>query len=156
MTAGTLIAQVDALRPNQYTTAEKLRWLQRLDAQVKLLLHDTHGILPPAGEGAERSEADEGETTPPHLSASLTSSPLWGEEQQADASADYTSDSELLVPAPWDEELYTAWLFSRIDLMNAEIEKYDQSAALFGAAWRQYADFRNRCRRPLGERRWKL
>ena len=31
-----------------------------------------------------------------------------------------------------------------------------QSAALFGAAWRQYADFLNRCRRPLGERRWKL
>ena len=145
MTAGTIIAQVDALRPNQYTTAEKLRWLQRLDAQVKLLLHDTHGGARAVGGAGPYGE----ETDISTVGGDALGAP-------ADASADYTADSELLVPAPWDEELYTAWLFSRIDLMNAEIEKYDQSAALFGAAWRQYADFLNRCRRPLGERRWKL
>ena len=60
------------------------------------------------------------------------------------------------MPAPWDEELYTAYLFCRIDLMNAEIDKYNQSAALFAAAWRQLADRLNRSRRPLGERRWKM
>ena len=48
MTAGELIAQVDALRPNHYTEAEKLRWLQRLDGQIALELLDTHA--PPAGE----------------------------------------------------------------------------------------------------------
>ena len=36
MTAGELIAAVDALRPNQYSAEQKLRWLQLLDAK----LHD--------------------------------------------------------------------------------------------------------------------
>ena len=34
MTAGEMIALADRLRPNQYTTADKLRWLERLDGQV--------------------------------------------------------------------------------------------------------------------------
>ena len=120
MTALELIAQVDSLRPNQYGTAEKLRWLQRLDGQLRLELLDRH-------RGA-RPETDD----------------------------PYTEETELLCPFPYGEELYTAYLFCQIDLHNAEIEKYDQSAALFAAAWRQYADYLNRTRRPLGERRWKL
>ena len=35
MTAGEAIAAADALRPNQYSTAQKLQWLRRLDAQTK-------------------------------------------------------------------------------------------------------------------------
>lgn len=122
MTAGELIAQVDALRPNQYSEAEKLRWLRRLDGQLLLELLDSH-------EGGEEA----GQTAEP-----------------------YDAGTELLCSAPWDEELYTSYLFCQIDLMNAEIEKYNQSAALFAAAWRQLADHLNRSRRPRGERRWKL
>ena len=121
MTAGELIAQVDALRPNQYGTEEKLRWLQRLDAQYRREILDTHAI--PAEDAAEEP---------------------------------YTEDSELLCPFPWGEELYTSYLFCQIDLMNAEIEKYNQSAALLAAAWRQAADSVNRALPAKGERRWKL
>ncbi len=131
MTAGALIAQVDALRPNQYAAADKLRALQRLDRQIRLELLETHESDPDA-EGTAPSQTD---------------------SLQEPA---YAADTELLVPAPWDEELYTAYLFCRIDLMNAEIDKYNRSAALFAAAWRQLADRLNRSRRPLGESRWKM
>lgn len=42
MTAGELIAQVDALRPNHYTVEEKLRWLRRIDGQILRELEETH------------------------------------------------------------------------------------------------------------------
>lgn len=132
MTAGALIAQVDALRPNQYPAADKLRWLETLDAQIRSELLETHESVPGEAQAAPPQEAA-GETP-----------------------AAYAAETELLVPAPWDEELYTACLFCRIDLMNAEIERYNQSAALFAAAWRQFADHLNRTRRPLGARGWKL
>lgn len=34
MTAGAILAAVDALRPNQYTSAEKLGWLRLLDGKL--------------------------------------------------------------------------------------------------------------------------
>ena len=165
MTAGALIAQVDALRPNQYTAAEKLRWLQLLDGQVKLLLLDSHQDeravegAGPYGEETDSSTQDERavEGAGPYGEGTDSSTVGGDAPAAADAAeAAYTEDTELLCPAPWDEELYTFFLFCRIDLMNAEIDKYDQSAALFAAAWRQYADAINRARPARGERRWKL
>ena len=126
MTAGELIDRADALRPNHYPRADKLLWLQRLDGQLRRELLDTHEPAP-------------GESAP-----------------DAAAEAPYADATRLLCPAPWDGELYTAYLFAQIDLNPAEIEKYDQSAALFAAAWRQYADWLNRARRPLGLRRWRF
>lgn len=114
MTAGEVISAVDALRPNQYTTEQKLHWLRLLDGQIRLELTESH-------EEADKT-ADEGE---------------------------YTVDTELLAPMPYAGELYTAYLFSRIDLFNAEIQKYNQSAALLSAAWRQLADWYNREHKPL-------
>ena len=35
MTAGDIIALADAERPNSYSTAQKLRWLERIDGQVR-------------------------------------------------------------------------------------------------------------------------
>lgn len=114
MTAAALIAAVDALRPNQYTNAQKLGWLRRLDGQIKVELLDSH-----TGDSVELPDGD------------------------------YTDESELLAVFPYAEELYTAYLFAQIDLNNAEIQKYDQSAALLSSAWRQYADWYNRSAMPL-------
>lgn len=117
MTAGELLARADALRPNAYETAEKLRWLERLDGQIARELIDTH-----AAESAA----------------------------SAAPGAAYTAKSVLLAPEPYGEEVYLAYVFAQIDLNNAEIEKYDQSAALFAAAWRALADDINRRRLPKG------
>ena len=58
--------------------------------------------------------------------------------------AGYTEESELLESGAYAEELYLAYLFAQIDLNNAEIQKYNQSASLLNAAWRALADSYNR------------
>ena len=126
MTAGALIAEVDALRPNQYSAAQKLQWLQRLDGQVKLELEETHEPLPSASQ-TEQS----------------------GEES-------YTAETELRVPFPYDTELYSAYLFCQIDLHTGEISRYNQSLSLLSAAWRQAADWFNRQRLPKSRSGWQL
>ena len=68
----------------------------------------------------------------------------------------YTAATELLVPFPYAEELYTAYILTQMDLLNAEITRYTQSATQLAAAWRQYADWYNRSHAPLGVRRLKL
>ena len=122
MTAGDIIALADAERPNSYSTAQKLRWLERIDGQVLSEIIGTHAEIAPNRR-----------------------------ETQA-----YTADTELLVPFPYAEELYRAYLFTQIDLLNAEITRYTQSATQLAAAWRQYADWYNRSHAPLGVRMLKL
>ena len=53
MTAGEILAAVDRLRPNQYSEAEKLSWLRRLDGQIQTELLDTH-----LGEAGEETAAE--------------------------------------------------------------------------------------------------
>ena len=127
MTAGALIDSVDQLRPNQYSTAQKLQWLQRLDAQIRRELKETHERA--GGESVLNGDAGEGS---------------------------YSAQTELLVRFPYDTELYTAYLFCQIDLHNGEISRYNQSLALLGAAWRQLADAVNRQSLPKSGGGWKL
>ncbi len=124
MTAGELIAQVDRLRPNQYSAEEKLQWLRRIDGQIRRELDGTHEALPAqSGDGADEP---------------------------------YSEDTVLRVGFPYDSELYTAYLFSQIDLHNGEIGKYNQSLTLLSAAWRQLADSINRERLPRQKGGWRL
>ena len=60
MTAGEMIALADRLRPNQYTTEDKLRWLERLDGQVLSEVIGTHAeIAPDAASGTAYTAATE-------------------------------------------------------------------------------------------------
>lgn len=68
----------------------------------------------------------------------------------------YDELSSLLVPEPYGAALYRFWLFAQIDLTNGEILKYNQSLALFNAAWRLYADSLNRASRPVGAGGWRF
>ena len=122
MTAGELIAQVDALRPNQYTLVQKLQWLQRIDGQIRRELEETH----------EAESPDSSREEP------------------------YSEETVLRVAFPYDTELYTAYLFSQIDLHNGEIGRYNQSLTLLAAAWRQLADSINRERQPKSTGGWRL
>ena len=42
MTIAELISKVDALKPNTYTTEDKIGWLSSLDARVKSQIIDAH------------------------------------------------------------------------------------------------------------------
>lgn len=88
--------------------------------------------------------------TPATAPAALTPAPR--PRRGRELELPYDEQTELLAPFPFDEALYTAYLFTHIDLNNAEIGKYDQSAALFEAAWRQFADAYNTSHMPRGVR----
>ena len=52
------------------------------------------------------------------------------------------STQELLVPAPFDS-IYVYWLAANIDLVNQEIDKYNNSASLYDSARLSFADWVN-------------
>ena len=52
ITAGQVLAQVDALTPNQYTRTEKLRWLSQAEGFV---LREIRGVTGPLAELTEGS-----------------------------------------------------------------------------------------------------
>ena len=139
MTAGELIGRCDALRPNAYTQAEKLRWLQRLDGQIRRELLETHE------DNAENGGPLWATAPTPEASENAV-----GADSIRPQTGPYDGDTVLLAGEPYGEEVYLSYLFAQIDLHNAEIEKYDQSAVLFAAAWRALADDVNRRTKPKG------
>lgn len=59
------------------------------------------------------------------------------------------SDKELLVPFPYDEDVYNYFLQMQIDKENGEMAKYNQSAALYNNAYKTFCDWYNRTHLPL-------
>ena len=71
------------------------------------------------------------------------------EEVPPDYSGDRAGETVLLVPEPYSD-VYIHWLTSKIDLMNQEVDKYNNDTALFQAAYGTMCDWWNRTRMPLG------
>lgn len=65
---------------------------------------------------------------------------------------EYNEDTDpstvLLVPPPYDEELYTSWLISKIDLQNMEMDKYNNDRILFENAYDTMSDWWTRTHMP--------
>lgn len=64
---------------------------------------------------------------------------------------DSNVETELLVPAPYDE-MYLRWLEAQIDYANGEYSKYNNSIAMFNAAYDRYANHYNRTHMPKGRK----
>ena len=60
--------------------------------------------------------------------------------------------TEMLVPPPYDM-LYVYWLMSKIDLLNQEMDKYNNDRALFENAYDTMHDWWNRTRMPVQRHR---
>lgn len=58
-------------------------------------------------------------------------------------------EDALLAPSP-HESLYLFYLLARIDLMNGETARYNESAALFNAQYDAFSAAYNRAHRPRG------
>lgn len=56
--------------------------------------------------------------------------------------------TELIAPFPYDE-LYTFWLMSKVDMMNMEMDKYNNDRALFNNAYDMFHDWWRRTHMPL-------
>ena len=59
------------------------------------------------------------------------------------------TDRELLVPFPYDRELYSFYLQSAVDRENGETAKYNQSVTLFNNAYLRFESWYNRSHLPL-------
>ena len=120
--------------------------------------HDSvgEGLAPPVGAGADPTT---GGASPAPTETGETVETGYSEFRipHSELSPVYAADTQLLAPFPWDEGVYTAWLFCQIDLHNGEIGKYTQSLQLLAAAWRSLADWVNRRRMPLASARtWRM
>lgn len=63
--------------------------------------------------------------------------------------ADTPMNTELLVPYPYDEDIYNYFLQSQIDKENGETAKYNQSITLYNNAFLSFQNWYNRTHVPI-------
>lgn len=123
MTIREAITEADNLKPNMYQDPDKIRWLSRLDGRIMGEIISTHEF----NEGEEPPEFDG--YTP-----------------------DTSDDTELLVPAPYDE-IYIRWLEAQIDYANREFDSFNASNAMFDSVYTAFRNAYNKTHMPKGHRR---
>lgn len=79
----------------------------------------------------------------------------WGAPHHAMPDYDDT-DTELLIPAPYAEDVYNYYLQAQVAQENAEGDKYNELATMFNAAYQSYCNFYNRTHMPRSQRRWRF
>lgn len=62
---------------------------------------------------------------------------------------DASQDTVLLVPYPFDEDIYNYFLQAQIDKENGESKKYNQSGAMFNNAYIAFQNWYNRTHLPI-------
>ena len=133
------ILQADLTRPNELEPELKLAWLAALNGQIRRTLFLTHEDGPECAAGSQ----------PPAAGRDPAGAPPAGCGTGGPPPAGCDPEAELPVPWPWDE-LCVLFLVMRIDLENGELERYNNDAACFNRAWRDFAGDYVRTHRPLG------
>ena len=63
---------------------------------------------------------------------------------------DALGTTQLLVPFPYDEDLYISFLQAQIDRENGETARYNRAVTLYNAAFRAFENHYHRCHAPIG------
>lgn len=58
-------------------------------------------------------------------------------------------ETELLIPYPYDEDIYNYFLQASMDKENGETAKYNQSITLYNNAYLMFQNFYNRTHKPI-------
>lgn len=58
-------------------------------------------------------------------------------------------DTELLIPYPYDEDIYNYFLQANMDKENGETAKYNQSITLYNNAFLTFQNWYNRTHQPI-------
>lgn len=66
------------------------------------------------------------------------------------------NDTELLIPAPYAEDVYNFYLQAMVAQENAEGDKYNELATMYNRAYQEYCDHYNRTHMPLAFFRWRF
>ena len=107
MTIAQAIARADALKPNQFSEAQKIQMLSDCDSAIYVEILQTHEYL----------DVDGATTDLPDFSG---------------YASDVDQTTALIAPAPFDR-LYISWLHSQYDRYNMENSRYNVTAAIFNA-----------------------
>lgn len=111
MTIAQVIEKIDSLKPNNYSQAEKIAWLNIVEGLIYRTVIETH----------------------------------YGDEEITfNGYTDATPDSTVLIAYEPYDDLYLAWLESKIDYYNSEIAKYNNSVTRFNELYRAYSNHYNR------------
>lgn len=119
-----LILKVDRLKTNAIAYTDKLDWVMELAAQVKTEVWDTH----------------EGEPEEDPLFH------IWKIDDREEA---LTELSEIDIPDAFIK-FYEYYLYAKIDLENADYDRYDNSLVLFNEAYAKYKRWYHRNHMPKG------
>ena len=65
-------------------------------------------------------------------------------------------ETELLIPYPYDEDIYNYFLQASIDKENGETGKYNQSITLYNNAFLTFQNWYNRTHKPVQAGRWRM
>ena len=125
-----LINEIDSLRYNQVPDDIKRKWVSDVEGMIINEVVLTHEMPEWMKENGIIKK---------YLSAG-------GRGCVYDAETD--GEQELIVEAPYDS-LYYWWLASKIDLAEADTERYQNDHQMFNDAYLTYQDYYNRTHMPI-------
>lgn len=114
MTLAGLLAMVDEIRPNEYSTEIKTMWANEIEQMVY---------------------------------RNVLSRCLFPPDQPEQLNYAENPEQVLVVPDEFGD-VYTGYLYTKIDFANGEIERYNNDAMMFGAAFDEYAKWYRRTHLP--------
>ena len=141
MNAQEIINRADSERPNMIAAELKLKYLNEIEGIIfnEIILthaHDTDAECPvhilPTEEAGEEEEEQEEEQ----------------EEETEEETEEPAEDPPMLVPEAY-EELYVYWLYTKIDIVNQEMDKYNNDRLMFDVSYRTFGDYWNRTHIPV-------
>lgn len=171
MTIQDALTTADTMRPNRIDDEQKIMWLSQLDGQIwndtivnhvlpdyiREMLPDppedwkTHQVAPgiPASHIFwAHTPWDEPAPMPCQRPPKLPDFPGYGNETDR--------GTQLLIREPYTD-VYLFWLLSRIDLINQEMDLYQNDAALFNTALETFNNYWTRTYMPVQRvHQWKL
>ena len=71
------------------------------------------------------------------------------ENEEFSGYSEEDGEKELLVPAPYDQDIYNFYLQAQMDAENGEMIKYNQTITLYNSAAKLFMDWYNRTHMPL-------
>ena len=124
------LTKLDALKPNNYTDAEKIGWLDHIERVLYTEIFSKHEDDPTI----VIESGDDGEE--------IETKGFNGYDDDTDL------DTELLVPDTY-ADLYVHYLMSQVDYYNAEFDRYQNTSTMFNTSYKNFAKYRMREQRVL-------
>lgn len=136
MNAQEIINRADAERPNMIAPELKLKYLNEIEG---IIFNEV--ILTHANE--------EGAECPVHILPAEVQEETENEGTEVETETEEEpEDPPMLVPEAY-EELYVYWLYTKIDIVNQEMDKYNNDRLMFDVSYRTFGDYWNRTHIPV-------